>query len=126
MDDQRQTKKFSPAVESRIKAFTTELISERIARGEVDLKTMSFADMEMLSHEIGQRVAQQLGANFSQQQGELYSDDYNCPTCGIECEAIRHERTMQTIDGPTEVVELKSYCPRCRRHFFPCTSRERS
>ena len=123
MNELSQGTNVSPTMQARIEAFTTELIAERAASGEIDLKTMSFADMEMLSHQIGRRVARQLGANLAQQQGELYSDDYNCPTCGIDCEAIKKRRTMQTIDGPTDVIELQSFCPRCRRHFFPCTPR---
>lgn len=81
---------FSPEMQARVEAFTTELISERAASGEIDLKTMSFAEMEMLSHQISRRVARQLGVNLSQQQGELDPDDDNCPTCGVDCEAIKN------------------------------------
>ena len=84
----RQGTNVSPTMQARIEAFTTELIAERAASGEIDLETMSFADMEMLSHQIGRRVARQLGANLAQQQGELYSDDDNCPICGIDCEVM--------------------------------------
>lgn len=125
MDDRFQTEENSPALDAELEAFTNKLIEERVESGGIDLRTMSFAQMERLSHEIGRRVARMLGGQMSSRQSELHSDDYCCPTCGQECEAIKHPRTVQTIDGPTEVVELKSYCPRCRRNFFPCASRQR-
>ena len=59
------------------------------------------------------------------QTGAKNSDDYNCPTCGLECEAIKHLRTVETIDGPAEIIELKSFCPKCRRNVFPCAGRHR-
>ena len=47
------------------------------------------------------------------------SPDYDCPTCGLECEAVRRKRTIKTVDGSTDIEELKSYCPKCRRYFSP-------
>jgi ribosomal protein S27AE len=82
---------------------------------------MSFAEMEILSHQIGRRVAQQLGHQMTSLQAELYSDDYWCPTCGLDCEATYRTRTIHAINGETAVVELKSFCPKCRRSFFPCS-----
>ena len=100
--------------------------NSRVSNGDVDLKTVSFREIEQLSHDIGRRIAQQLGRQFTDKQcAELYSDDYNCPTCGLECEAIKHPRTVETIDGPAEIIELKSFCPKCRRNFFPCAGRHR-
>ena len=62
-----------------------------------------------------------LGHQMTSRQSELYSDDYCCPTCGLECEVIKQNRTIHSIDGKTKVVELKSYCPKCGRYFFPCS-----
>ena len=107
-------------LDSFVDRFAKELVQERIDNGHIDVRNMSFADMEMLSHRIGQRVAQHLGHELSSRQCELYSDDYCCPTCGLECEAVKRKRTIRTIDGETEVDEIKSFCPKCRRSFFPC------
>jgi len=125
MDDRLQASKTSCGMDSELEAFTNGLIQDRIDNGHVDLRTMSYSEMEQLGHEIGQRVARMLGVKFCERQGELFSDDYNCPTCGLECEAIKHPRTVQSIDGPAEIVELRSYCPKCRRNFFPCAERQR-
>lgn len=119
MDDRIRGEKISATLDEEIRAFTRRLIQERIDSGQFDVKFMSFAEMENISHEIGQRVARGLGATLSDQQSELWSDDYSCPTCGLECEAVKHPRTVQTVDGSTEIVELKSFCPKCRRNCFP-------
>jgi hypothetical protein len=114
------------AVDGLVERFAEELAGERVSNGDVDLKTVRFREIEQLSHDIGRRIAQQLGRQFTDKQcAELYSDDYNCPTCGLECEAIKHPRTVETIDGPAEIIELKSFCPKCRRNFFPCAGRHR-
>lgn len=125
MEDRHAALENSSPLEPFIDRFAKELVQERIAHGHIDLRTMSFAQMEILSHQIAKRVAQHLGHEMTSRQAELHADDYNCPTCGLECEALRHKRTVHSIDGETEVVELRSYCPKCRRYFFPCASRHR-
>jgi hypothetical protein len=130
--------------------FTKELVRERIDNGHFDVRNMSFAKMEMLSQQIGRRVAQHLGQQMTSRQSELYLDDDCCPMCGLECEpvyrtrthrvfvlnilrAIRRRRavtacrsyrprlrTIYSIDGETEVVELRCFCHQCRRYSFPC------
>jgi len=102
------------------------LIEERIDHGEIDLATMSFAEIEQMGHELGQRLAAGFDHQLTGQQAELCCDDWCCPTCGLECEAIRTPRTIKTIDGPTEIIELKSYCPKCRRSFFPQQERQQA
>lgn len=125
MDDQKRQKENSSATDAAFDAFTKQIIADRLAAGDIDLKTMSFASMELFAHELGQRLARSLGGELTSLQGDLYSDDYNCPTCGLECEAIKHPREIQTVDGTVEIVELKSYCPQCRRNFFPGASPKR-
>ena len=121
MDDRHPALENSSPLEPFIDRFAKEIVQERIDNGHIDVKNMSFAEMEILSHQIGRRVAQHLGHQMTSRQAELFSDDYCCPTCGLECEAIQKTRTIHSIDGETEVVELKSYCPKCRRSFFPCS-----
>ena len=99
------------------------LIDERIETGEIDLETMSFAQIEQMGHELGRRMAAGFDRQLTGRQTDLWSKDWCCPTCGLECEAVRHPRTVQTLDGPSEIVELKSFCPKCRRSFFPQAGR---
>jgi len=127
MDDRLMAEEKSAGLETELKVFTSRIIDERIADGDIDPATMTFSEMELLGHEIGQRVARMLGGQMAGRQIEmLWSDDYNCPTCGLECEAVKKARAVQTIDGTAEIVEVKSFCPKCRRNFFPCASRQRS
>lgn len=115
------------SVEGRAAAMMEQLIQaiidERIDSGEIDLETMSFAEIEQMGHELGRRLASGFDHRLTGRQSDLWSEDWCCPTCGLECEAVRHPRTVQTVDGPAEVVEIKSICPRCRRSFFPQAGR---
>lgn len=95
------------------------LVSERIESGAVDIDTMTFAEMEQVSHGLGRELSRRLQGAFTTDQADRMASDYDCPTCGLECEAVRDKRTIKTVDGPAEVEELKSYCPKCRRYFFP-------
>jgi len=119
MDDRFAVVDNVSQLDSFIDRFAKELVQERIDNGHIDLKTMSFTEMEQLNHQIARRVSQHLGREMTERQCELYSDDYNCPTCGLDCEAVRQTRTIHSIDGATQVEEVKSYCPKCRRSFFP-------
>ena len=111
------------AVDALVERFAEELAAERVSSGQVNLKTASFREFERLSHDVGRRIAQQLGRPFTSRPcGELSSDDDHCPTCGLECEAVKQPRRVETIDGPADVVELKSFCRKCRRNFFPVRS----
>jgi len=126
MDEAQTGSENSADMNALVDRFAKEFVAERVESGHIDLKTVSFREIEQLSHDIGQRVARQLGGQITAGQcGELYSDDYNCPVCGLECEAIQQARTVETIDGPTEIIELKSFCPKCRRNFFPCARDQR-
>jgi hypothetical protein len=125
MDGPNRQPQNSSARDAAFEAFTKQIIADRLAAGDIDLRTMSFADMEGFAHELGQRLARAMSGELTCLQADLCSVDDNCPTCGLECEAIKHPREIQTVDGLTEVVELKSYCPKCRRSFFPCASPKR-
>jgi len=126
MDETQTGSGTSAALDSLVERFAKEFVAERVDGGYVNLRTVGFREVEQLSHEIGQRVARQLGGQITAGQcGELYADDYNCPVCGLDCEAIEKTRTVETIDGPAEIVELKSFCPKCRRNFFPCARDQR-
>lgn len=95
------------------------LVAERVESGAVDIDTMTFAEMEEISHGLGRELSRRLQGSFVSDQSGRMSSDYDCPTCGLECEAVRKKRMIKTVDGPVEVEELKSYCPKCRRYFFP-------
>ena len=115
MDKRYPALENSRPLEPFIDRFAKELVQERIDSGQIAVKNMSFAEMKMLSHQIGRRVAQHLGHQMTSLQSELYSDDYCCPTCGLEsvCRldacllAERGERRHRRTDR----------LARCRGHF---------
>lgn len=61
MDDQKRQAQNSSARDAAFDAFTKQIIADRLAAGDIDLKTMRFADMELFAHELGQRLARALG-----------------------------------------------------------------
>jgi len=83
MDDRHPALENSSPLEPFIDRFAKELVQERIDNGHIDLKNMSFAEIEMLNHQIARRVAQHLGHEMTGRQSELYSDDYCCPTTAV-------------------------------------------
>ena len=109
-----------PRVGTFVDRFARELVRERIDNGHIDVASVSVAEMETLSRQIGRRVAEQLGNELTDRRSESHSHDDCCPNCGRECEAIKQLRSLHTIDGETKVVELRSFCPKCRRSSFPC------
>lgn len=105
--------------EELLEELVRVLVAERVESGAVDIETMTFAEMEQISHGLGRELSRRLQGSFVSDQGGRMPPDYDCPTCGLECEAVRTKRTIKTVDGLAEIEELKSYCPKCRRCFFP-------
>ena len=48
---------FFRPLDSVVERFAKELVQERIDNGQINVRIMSFAEMEMLSHPIGRPVA---------------------------------------------------------------------
>lgn len=78
-----------------------------------------YSVIERRGHELGQ----ELSCAFQQRQmGEVVAAAavrQRCPGCGCLCAAAAQPRAMTGLDGPLDLLELKSHCPRCRRDFFP-------
>ncbi|MGE3999890.1 MAG: hypothetical protein AB7I48_06725 [Planctomycetaceae bacterium] len=75
--------------------------------------------IELRGHEFGQQLAR----SFQQRQrGEVVAAAavrQRCPECGELCAAAAQPRQITAWDGPLELLDVKSHCPRCRRDFFP-------
>lgn len=78
-----------------------------------------YSVLEQVAHGLGQelsRVTQQRAA------GEVAASSPSesaCPQCGRTCRIEMSKRTVNSLDGPIEVLEPEAYCPACRRSFFP-------
>lgn len=66
MDDRTNDEEKSLGLDDEIKAFTMQIVQQRIDAGDLQALTR-FADLERFSHEVGQRVARGLEATASKQ-----------------------------------------------------------
>lgn len=82
-------------------------------------------DMDQME-EVATAAVQGLAAGTLEsatfQQAQAMGSEHACPTCGTVCFSKREQRTIQGLDGPFEHDEPASYCPTCRRDFFPSAS----
>lgn len=76
-------------------------VAERFQSGHVDLRTVSFADMDILGHKVAPRVARQLGHQLTEQQsGELDSNEFHSKyKSPIEVSNIPELAVTETDDG---------------------------
>jgi hypothetical protein len=78
-----------------------------------------YSVIEARAHELGQQLSREIQAR---QMGELVAGRVAaapCPKCRTRCELHPKKRSVTSIDGPIEVLEMEGYCPACRRAFFP-------
>lgn len=80
-----------------------------------------YSVIELHAHQLGR----QLSCEIQQQQTIEVATEQTlrakCPKCGTVCELAGCKRAVTSIDGAVEIQELKGYCRRCRRDFFPAT-----
>jgi hypothetical protein len=78
-----------------------------------------YSVIENRAHELGKQLSRQVQ---QQQMNELAADHTKpakCPDCGQRHETLTRSRRLRSIDGQTQVLEPRAYCPGCRRAFFP-------
>ena len=81
-----------------------------------------FSDLEELAVQIGDAVSQQMLDQALQRQAAepVPAEDLVCPSCSKPVESADPEpRIVTTRAGDAQWKEPHSYCPRCRRSFFP-------
>ena len=82
----------------------------------------SFDEIETLTALIGRQFSTELTQQSLQRQANqpLPTQLLSCPTCsGPLDERPKEPRSVHTDTGTTDWQEPASYCPRCRRAFFP-------
>ncbi len=75
--------------------------------------------IEGRAHRLGRQLSREIQ---QRQMRELTADQATtckCPTCGRRCAVRPKERTVQTVDGDSQLTEGLCYCAGCRRSFFP-------
>ena len=116
-------------IEAKIRAFTRELADELEEVSWEDDFVSPFAAIESQGAQLGDLLAQELGAQMSRKQNEKRLPDSQCacPQCRSPGDLKKLlNREIQTTRGTTELTEPEYYCKKCRRSFFPSDLLDRS
>jgi len=96
-----------------------ELAVEEQTEEGVFRQTPHWSQIEEAARELGQQLSCQVQQRASREVAARCAAEVNCPQCGRLCPTETDKRTVTSLDGPVELLEVKAYCRRCRRHFFP-------
>src|SRR5262249_3495649 len=78
-----------------------------------------YSVIELRAHELGQQLSRTIQQRHLQAMVTQQASRAACPGCGTSCQLHSDERSVTSIDGPLCLPELRGYCPKCRRAFFP-------
>lgn len=88
-------------------------------------ETPHYDDIELPAHALGQRFSRMIQTERSCEVALNEAEQVACPDCSNRGKAKAKRRveikrrTVNSMDGPTEIAEATAKCPRCRRAFFP-------
>ena len=78
-----------------------------------------YSVIELRAHELGRQLSREIQQRHMATVVDQQVGRARCPACGTESELKPAERQVGSIDGPLDIAELKGYCRKCRRLFFP-------
>lgn len=78
-----------------------------------------YSVIELRAHELGRQLSREIQQRHMTTVVNHQVGRARCPACGAESELEPAERQVASIDGPLGLPELKGYCRKCRRSFFP-------
>ena len=78
-----------------------------------------YSVIEARAHELGRRLSRTVQAGHMGEMASHATRSVKCPACGTRCEVVPKQRRLTSVDGPLAFDEPTSYCPQCRRGFFP-------
>ncbi len=109
-------------LQQRLKGLLEEaaLVEVELSRADGTIRGVPhYSVIERRAHALGKQLSQEVQARQMRELAASQSRAAKCPACGRVCDLEPQKRTLQSVDGPTEALELKGHCPGCRRAFFP-------
>ena len=97
------------------------LVEEGVESNDFEIGSMRYAQMELLGHGLGKQLSQRVQEALSQRQFEEMSECYGCPDCGRECPGQKVKKKITSVDGEVGLSEVRCFCKKCRKSFFPST-----
>lgn len=85
----------------------------------------SLADIEEAVGPVVRAIVRGMVGKAVNRQGDRLGKEQACPECGQPCDLERAEkpREITTTEGAFSFRELRGFCPRCERAFFPSADR---
>jgi uncharacterized protein with PIN domain len=78
-----------------------------------------YSVIELRAHELGRQLSREIQQRHMARVVDHQVARARCPACRTEAELKPVTRTARSIDGSLGLRELKGYCRKCRRAFFP-------
>lgn len=75
--------------------------------------------LETAAHRLGQELSCLTQQRAAREVAAVNPAASACPQCGKKAAVEMSKRTVQSLDGPVEVLEPVAHCSACRRAFFP-------
>jgi hypothetical protein len=85
-----------------------------------------YSEIEQSAHDMGRRLSRAIQREASVETAAQAGDAAPCPDCGRSCKLEFKRRTIESLDGPTEICEPVGVCDRCERSFFPSAGSPRA
>jgi hypothetical protein len=104
---------------NRLLKETAEVEVELSRASGVIVGIPHYSVIESRAHELGRQLSREVQQQQMSETAAQSPQRARCPTCQTLCELQEHERSMTSIDGAFELLELKGHCLCCRRDFFP-------
>jgi hypothetical protein len=82
-------------------------------------KPPHFSEIEEAAHRLARQLSCRIQERAAREVVTQLPTKADCPGCGRSCELKHAARSVQSIDGPIELLEPSGFCPGCRRAFFP-------
>ncbi len=84
-----------------------------------------FSQIESAAHQVGRDVSCRIQARHANEVASNAPQQAPCPGCGRECDLKFKRRSVNSTDGPVDLLEPFGECDRCRRSFFPSAAEAR-
>ena len=99
------------------------MIEDQVEEG-VFLGTPHFSVIEAAAVNLGNQLSRKAQERAAGEIAANCGSTAPCPTCDLECKVTCQKRDVTSTSGVLEMIEALAYCHKCRRSFFPSTSRD--
>lgn len=97
-------------------------VEVQLSRADGTIKGIPhYSVIEGRAHQLGKQLSREVQRRQMTGLAASQATTAKCPDCGTRCELNTRNRHLKSVDGETDLLELKGYCPGCRRDFFPAT-----